>query len=116
MTWSPAAQRVLFVFAAALFAGSLLAVASRRPLTHAVPDDPRLELLIDLNRATPLELEALPGVGPALAARIAAHRAARGPFRRVEDLREVPGVGEKLANSLQPYVTAGTRESPVPPP
>jgi competence protein ComEA len=104
MTWSPAAQRVLLVVAAALFAFSLGSVASRRPPTRPVPDDPRLALLIDLNRASPEELESLPGIGPALAARIAAHRAAHGPFRRVEDLREVRGVGKKLAASLQPYV------------
>lgn len=51
--------------------------------------------VIDLNSAGPAELESLPGVGPALAARILAQRQARGPFRSVEDLLEVPGIGAK---------------------
>jgi competence protein ComEA len=50
---------------------------------------------LDLNRATAAELEALPGIGPALAGRILEHRAAQGPFREVRGLLEVPGVGEK---------------------
>ncbi len=53
---------------------------------------------IDLNAATVTELEGLSGVGPVLAARIAAYRDAYGPFDEVEDLLDVPGIGEaKLA-------------------
>jgi len=54
--------------------------------------------LISLNRADVGQLEQLPGVGPVLAERIIAHRESNGPFRQVEDLLEVPGIGEaKLA-------------------
>ena len=53
---------------------------------------------IDVNRAGAEELTGLPGVGEVLAARIAAHREARGPFGALEDLLDVPGIGEgKLA-------------------
>lgn len=53
---------------------------------------------IDLNTATASDLEALPGVGPVLAERIVALRNDRGPFLTVEDLLDVPGIGEaKLA-------------------
>src|SRR5690606_20272718 len=55
--------------------------------------------LVHLNTATAADLETLPGVGPVLAERIVAHRDARGGFERVEDLLEVPGIGEaKLAD------------------
>ncbi|MGV3524387.1 MAG: helix-hairpin-helix domain-containing protein [Candidatus Sericytochromatia bacterium] len=50
---------------------------------------------IALNTASLHELEALPGVGPALAARILSYRQAHGPFRKPEDLLEVKGIGEK---------------------
>ena len=50
---------------------------------------------IDLNRASAAELEALPGVGPALAARIVSHREAQGPFATAEDLLQVSGIGAK---------------------
>ena len=54
--------------------------------------------LISLNQADASTLEDLPGVGPVLAERIVAHREANGPFQAVEDLLEVPGIGEaKLA-------------------
>lgn len=53
---------------------------------------------VRINRATAGELEKLPGVGPVLAARIAVYRDEHGPFSSVEDLLDVPGIGEgKLA-------------------
>jgi competence protein ComEA len=52
----------------------------------------------DLNTATASDLETLPGVGPVLAARIVAFREDNGPFETIEDLLDVPGIGEsKLA-------------------
>lgn len=54
--------------------------------------------IISLNRATAADLETLPGVGPVLAERILLHREQNGRFETVEDLLEVPGIGEaKLA-------------------
>jgi competence protein ComEA len=54
--------------------------------------------LVDVNHGSVSDLEALPGVGPVLAERIFAYRAEHGPFRAVEDLLDVPGIGEaKLA-------------------
>lgn len=50
---------------------------------------------IKVNSATASELEQLPGIGPALAARIVAHRDALGPFASAQDLLEVSGIGEK---------------------
>jgi comEA protein len=60
---------------------------------------------INLNTATPAELESLPGVGPALAARIAEHRQKNGPFKKVEDLMTIKGIGEKQFLKLKPLVT-----------
>ncbi len=52
-----------------------------------------LGLPLDLNRASAEELAAVPGIGPALAARIVEDRARRGPFPSLDDLRRVRGVG-----------------------
>ncbi|HSJ36385.1 MAG TPA: helix-hairpin-helix domain-containing protein [Acidimicrobiia bacterium] len=60
--------------------------------------------LIRLNSATAQDLEALPGVGPVLAERIVAHREERGPFETVEDLLEVPGIGESKLASIRELV------------
>lgn len=53
---------------------------------------------IDINRSTASQLEGLQGVGPVLAKRIVEFREQHGPFTQVEDLLDVPGIGEaKLA-------------------
>lgn len=60
--------------------------------------------LISPNRADASQLEELPGVGPVLAERIVAHREANGPFEAVEDLLEVPGIGEAKLAALRDLI------------
>jgi competence protein ComEA len=62
---------------------------------------------IDLNTATAEQLDTLPGVGPATAQKIVADRTANGPFRSVEDLLRVPGIGPAKLEALKDLVTAG---------
>lgn len=64
--------------------------------------------LIDINSASAGELDALPGIGPAIAERIVAHREANGPFESIEGLQDVKGVGAALFEQIAPLVTAGT--------
>ena len=59
---------------------------------------------MDLNSATEANLDALPGIGPVLAGRIVAWRAAHGRFTRVEELGEVTGIGDKLLGELRGLV------------
>ncbi len=61
---------------------------------------------VDLNSAGSEELQSLPGVGPALAARIVAFRQENGPFRTVDDLLAVKGIGPKMLEKLRDKVTA----------
>lgn len=58
--------------------------------------------VVNLNLATSAELEALPGVGPATAAAIVQHREQAGPFRSVDDLIEVRGIGEAKLEQIRP--------------
>lgn len=61
--------------------------------------------LVDVNHASVVDLEALPGVGPVLAERIFEYREEHGPFIAVEDLLDVPGIGEgKLATLREALV------------
>jgi competence protein ComEA len=60
--------------------------------------------LVDLNAATADELDALPGIGPATAAAILEHRSSHGPFASVEDLLDVPGIGEAKLAQLRDLV------------
>jgi competence protein ComEA len=60
--------------------------------------------LVSLNHATASDLETLPGVGPVLAERIVSFRESHGPFEQVEDLLEVPGIGEAKLASMRDLV------------
>lgn len=67
---------------------------------------------VDLDRATAAEIEALPGIGPALAARIVAHRDSAGQFGSMDAFCEVRGIGKSTAGRLSPLVTfSGARRS-----
>ncbi|HEU5454202.1 MAG TPA: helix-hairpin-helix domain-containing protein [Nocardioides sp.] len=59
---------------------------------------------IDVDRADAVELTRLPRVGPALAQRMVAWRAAHGPFGGLARLDSVPGVGPRLLETVQPHV------------
>ncbi|MEZ5406456.1 MAG: ComEA family DNA-binding protein [Acidimicrobiales bacterium] len=61
--------------------------------------------VVDLNRATAAELEQLPGIGPSLAAAIVTWRTEHGPFKRVDDLLDVPGIGPAKMTTLGDRVT-----------
>jgi competence ComEA-like helix-hairpin-helix protein len=81
---------------------------------HAETLEVRREALppqtLDINRADVMALQALPGVGPALARRIVAHRETHGPFRKPADLLQVSGVGAKRYARLHGLI--GTAEAP----
>lgn len=64
---------------------------------------PTLTQRLDLNRATAAELRRLPRIGPVLSQRILDARAEK-PFRSVDDLRRVRGIGPKTMERLRPYV------------
>ena len=61
--------------------------------------------LLNLNRATEQELDALPGIGPQLAERIMEYRRSVGAFHSSEELRAVKGIGKKKFERIRPLVT-----------
>jgi len=63
------------------------------------------ETRVNLNTATEAELDTLPRIGPAMAQRIIQWRDANGRFTSVEDLLAVPGIGDKMLESLRTLVT-----------
>lgn len=62
---------------------------------------------VDLNHASVDQLDALPGVGPATAAAIVSHREKAGPFRTVDDLEQVRGIGRSKIDALRDLVVCG---------
>ncbi len=67
---------------------------------------------ININTATPAELRALPRIGPTLAERIATERDRRGPFRSLNDLDAVKGIGPKTLEQLAPLIDFSTPNNP----
>jgi DNA uptake protein ComE-like DNA-binding protein len=79
--------------------------------TRDAPSAPPVRLprhLVDLNEAPPGEIEALPGVGPALASRIVETRS-YAPFASADDLSRVPGIGRSTIGRLRAFVRCGGR-------
>lgn len=78
---------------------AILAPTVVRPRTPGFP--------IDVNRASEADLTALRGIGPALARRIVAYREANGPFRSVEELAQVKGIGAAKLEGFRDQATVG---------
>jgi len=63
---------------------------------------------ININIASQTELTDLPGIGSVLASRIVDHRRQHGDFQRIEDIKNVSGIGEKRFEAIQEKITVGT--------
>ncbi len=79
---------------------ALPAPAAADPGSTPGPDAP-----VNLNTATLEQLDALPGVGPVTAAKILDYRTAHGPFRSIDQLRDVGGIGDVKFAALENKVT-----------
>jgi competence protein ComEA len=94
-----------------MLAGALIALAMITPATvNAQEKAPKnapatANAPLNLNTATVTQLEALPGVGLKVAERIVEYRQKNGGFKKVEDLMNVRGVGEKSFVKLKPMLT-----------
>ena len=103
-------------FALAMFC--LLAVlvgsaSAQQPATAARPDarTSKPAAVVNINTASVTELQELPGVGAKTAARIIDYRTKKGPFRKIEELMNVQGVGEKSFLKFRSQLTVGTSSS-----
>lgn len=63
-----------------------------------------LRFQVDLNRASAPELALLPGIGETLAERIMQYRQRHGPFRELDELQRVHGIGPRTLAALRPYL------------
>ena len=63
--------------------------------------------ILNLNTATSLQLQTLPGIGEVLAERILSYRNANGAFRTIGDLANVPGIDGRTLDAIWDYVTVG---------
>jgi competence protein ComEA len=64
--------------------------------------------LIDINAARAVDLETLPRIGPSIAQRIVEYREANGPFKTIEDIQDVPGIGPSTFEGIKDLITVGS--------
>jgi competence protein ComEA len=103
-------MRALFV----LLAVAALAVApvAAQSKSATPKPAPTASAPLNINTATPAQLETLPGLGKAVAERIVEYREKNGNFKKVEDLMNVKGIGEKSFLKLKPLITVTQKADP----
>jgi comEA protein len=62
---------------------------------------------VNINTASETELQKVPGIGPTTAKNIVHTRKSMGPFKSVEDLLAIPGIGRKRLDRMRKYLTVG---------
>jgi len=84
----------------ALVFGFVLVAAAHSVAQKQPPSTP-----VDLNTATPEQLQQVPGIGPSTAKAIVNFRRKSGPFQRVEDLLVIKGVSKARFEKMRPFIT-----------
>ncbi len=100
---------VLALGATVLLAAPALAGPRQSPAPEAQATAASAKPAINLNTATIEQLESLPGIGRKTAELIVEYRTKSGGFKRIEDLMNIKGIGEKSFLKLKPLVTASAK-------
>lgn len=103
---SPQQQRALIALTVTGLASlTLWLTLSRQELVDFFyPPEQTIHFNLDINSAPQSELSLLPGIGPAMASRIIESREQRGPFKSVDDITRVPGIGEITLQDMRPFI------------
>lgn len=97
--------------AMALVIGLALSASAQTAAPAKEPKAAKPMVMVNLNTATTAELEALPGIGARVAERIVEYRKQKGAFKKIEELMNVQGIGEKSFLKLRPQLTVGKADA-----
>jgi competence protein ComEA len=100
---------VLMAFLLAGASPALAAQGKSKPKAAATITTP-----VNINTATAAQLEGLPGVGARTAQLIVEQRQKNGGFKKIEELMNIKGIGEKSFLKLKPMITVGTEKADKP--
>ncbi len=67
-------------------------------------EDEKAGSIVNINKATQTELETLPGIGPSLAGRIISYREQNGKFKKIEDIKNVAGIGDSKFENIKDFI------------
>ena len=87
------------------------AAAAQAKAASRTAAKPASTVIVNLNTASAAAFEALPGIGAKTAALIVEYRQKNGPFKKIEELMNVRGVGEKSFLKLKPQITVVTAKA-----
>ena len=94
------------IFRALLLCGAIVCAIVATPATTSAQEQAPTKTTINLNTATLDQLATLPGIGPKTAERILEYRTKNGGFKKIEELMNVKGIGEKSFLKIKPLVSA----------
>ena len=77
------------------------------PVPGSGEEEPEEDGLVNINTASPAELDTLPQIGPELASRIIEYRINNGPFMTIENIMDVDGIGEGRFEAIRELITVG---------
>jgi competence protein ComEA len=95
---------VFLAIAVLASAAPRVAAAAQQKSSARAAAKPASGAVVNINSASAGELESLPGIGAKTAARIIEYRQKNGPFKKIEELMNVRGVGEKNFLKLKPQI------------
>lgn len=101
-------KNILIVVICILILGLGVQYVQRITRTSLPGDIPSLSdniLPVQVNTASRGELERLPGIGPVIAERIIAYRESFGPFKEIDELKKIHGIGSVKINKIAPYIS-----------
>ena len=97
----------LAIVAAAIAVSPIAVSAQDKPAASKAAAKPASTAPVNINTASAAEFDGLPGIGATMAARIVEYRQKNGPFKKIEDLMNVRGLGEKNFLKLKEQLTVG---------
>lgn len=102
--------RIITIVALALVCGTGMLQAAQKNGTKSAPAAGESKAApVNLNTATAAQLQELPGIGAATARRILEYREKNGGFKKIEELMNVKGIGEKSFLRLKPLVAVAPK-------
>ncbi|MCF7916658.1 MAG: helix-hairpin-helix domain-containing protein [Candidatus Omnitrophica bacterium] len=102
---SPPEKKVLIAIAFVIFLGTTIRYFNLEVKDENISQSTTKQFqVININQATALELEKIPGLGPVLSQRVIEYRSIHSSFKTISDLEKVKGIGKKKAKIIAKYI------------